>query len=116
MTALFMDRDGEIWRGYGTDAASGDLLLACDEPRNVDDRGTGESFPWTVCTVRMWFGPLTEVTTEDAEQTQLAAVDAALHEQYGADDAAWTPEQTADYLTRIDGVHGRFHSKLGRAA
>ncbi|MET9222425.1 hypothetical protein ABZX65_27175 [Streptomyces sp. NPDC003300] len=116
MTSLFMDRDGEVWRGYGTDASSGELLLACDEPRNADDRGTGPSFPWTARTVAMWFGPLAEVTAEDAEQAQLAAVDAALHEVYGLDDSAWTAAQTADYLLRIDGVHARFRPQFGRAA
>lgn len=116
MTGIFMDRDGEVWRGYGTDAASGELLLACDEPRNPDDRGSGPSFPWTVRTVRMWFGPLVEMTAEDAEQAQLAAVDEALHKLHGADDTTWTPEQVEDYLARIDGVHDRFRPQFGRAA
>jgi hypothetical protein len=111
-----MDRDGEVWRSYGTDASSGELLLACDEPHDPADRGTGPSFPWTLRTVGMWFGPLTEVTAEDAEQAQLAAVDAALHDEYGSDDAAWTPVQTADYLARIDGVHDRFTPQFRRAA
>lgn len=108
MNALFMDRDGEVWRTNGRTPA-GEQLLACDEPSSPADRGTGDSFPWTVRTVRMWFGPLVEVSPAVAEQAQLAAVDTALHVLFGGDESRWSPEETAEYLGRIDGVHGRFH-------
>ena len=54
---LFVDRDGEVWRSGGV-TADGDELMVCDNPSNPDDRGPGESFPWTRRTVEMWFGLL----------------------------------------------------------
>jgi hypothetical protein len=60
VSAFFMDVSGDVWRltGRGT---GGDAVLVCDEPLDPDDRGEGESFPWTVATVTERFGPLTEV-------------------------------------------------------
>lgn len=53
----FVDRDGDVWvaTGHNTD---GELLLACPAPQNPEDRGEGESYRWTLRTVRMAFGPL----------------------------------------------------------
>lgn len=53
----FVDRDGDVWQATGYNAA-GELLLACPEPHDPDDRGVGESFPWTLRSVRQSFGPL----------------------------------------------------------
>lgn len=53
----FVDRDGDVWRATGHNEA-GELLLACPEPRNPEDRGEGESFAWTLRSVRRSFGPL----------------------------------------------------------
>jgi hypothetical protein len=55
--SLFVDRNGEEWRPVGH-TVDGDVLLACDEPLNPEDRGEGESFPWTDRLVEAWFGPL----------------------------------------------------------
>jgi hypothetical protein len=55
---VFVDRDGDVWVPTGH-TASGELLLACPEPINPEDRGEGESFPWTLRSVRLAFGPLT---------------------------------------------------------
>jgi hypothetical protein len=54
---LFVDREGDVWR-VGGHSPDGDELMVCDSPQNPDDRGPGESFPWTRRTVEMWFGPL----------------------------------------------------------
>lgn len=62
MTA-WVDRDGDVWRPVGRDA-QGELILACTAPRNPEDQGEGDSFPWTLSTIEMWFGPLTEVSLE----------------------------------------------------
>lgn len=55
--AVFVDRDGEVWRLNGR-TPDGDELMVCDNPSDPGDRGEGESFPWTRRTVEMWFGPL----------------------------------------------------------
>lgn len=57
--ALFVDRDGEVWR-VGDRTPGGDVLMVCDNPSNPDDiGGPGPTdFPWTRRTVEMWFGPL----------------------------------------------------------
>jgi hypothetical protein len=59
MTALFQDRDGDVWRTGGR-TPSGDELLVCDAPRRAADAGPeGPTFfPWTRRTVEVWFGPL----------------------------------------------------------
>ncbi|WP_407553119.1 hypothetical protein QOM21_24060 [Streptomyces sp. Pv4-95] len=54
---VLVDREGDEWRPAGL-TASADVLLVCDAPRNADDRGTGESRPWTVSSVARSFGPL----------------------------------------------------------
>lgn len=54
---VFLDREGDAWR-VGDRTPGGDVLMVCDNPQNPDDRGPGESFPWTRRTVEMWFGPL----------------------------------------------------------
>lgn len=53
----FVDRDGDVWVATGH-TYDGELLLACPHPSNPDDRGEGESYPWTLRSVRMAFGPL----------------------------------------------------------
>jgi hypothetical protein len=53
----FVDREGDVWVPSGTNG-SGELLLACPEPHNPEDRGEGESFPWTLRSVQSSFGPL----------------------------------------------------------
>lgn len=57
---ILIDRDGDVWRPAGR-SETGDLLLACDLPADPDDRGEGESRPWTLPKVEARFGPLTEV-------------------------------------------------------
>ena len=53
----FVDRDGDVWQAMGHNGA-GELLLACPEPHSPEDRGEGESFAWTLASVRRSFGPL----------------------------------------------------------
>lgn len=57
---LLRDREGDVWRVVGLNA-DGMELLACDNPQDPDDRGTGESFAWTRRAVECWFGPLERV-------------------------------------------------------
>ncbi|MZE53777.1 hypothetical protein GTY86_35770 [Streptomyces sp. SID5770] len=54
---VLVDRDGDVWRQAGTTAA-GEPLMVCDSPQNPEDRGEGESFPWTPEAIRAWFGPV----------------------------------------------------------
>ncbi|MFI1562136.1 phiSA1p31-related protein [Streptomyces sp. NPDC020490] len=56
-TAVFVDRDGDVWHATGL-TPGGELLLACPHPLNPEDQGVGESFPWTLRSVRASFGPL----------------------------------------------------------
>jgi hypothetical protein len=55
---LLVDRDGETWRVTDQRDASGNRVLACDAPSDPEDQGDGPSFPWTLRSVEMWFGPL----------------------------------------------------------
>lgn len=55
---VFIDRDGDEWHPIGRNA-SGEVMLACPEPQNPEDRGEGESFAWTLPLVEAGFGPLT---------------------------------------------------------
>lgn len=107
MSAVFVDRAGDVWRTIGRDS-DGDVLLECSSPSGTADRGEGASFPWTHRTVTMWFGPLVEATP-DAEMAHIAAVDATLHELYGINETAWSQAQTVAYLAAIAAEHGRFH-------
>jgi len=113
MSASYVDRGDNLWRVTGH-TPEGIELLACDNPQDPDDRGEGESFPWTRRSVESWFGPLTAVTP-DAEQAELAAVDATLHEVFGRDETAWTEGQTQRYLAGIDVVHARFETHRSAA-
>ncbi|MDL5205068.1 hypothetical protein [Streptomyces sp. ALI-76-A] len=56
----FVDRDGDLWVPNGR-TADGELLLACPAPQDPADAGAGESFPWTLRSVRLAFGPLKAV-------------------------------------------------------
>jgi hypothetical protein len=58
---VFVDRDGDVWVPNGR-TPSGELLLACPQPRNPEDCGVGESFAWTLGLVEAGFGPLTAGT------------------------------------------------------
>lgn len=112
MSALFVDREGDVWRVAGR-TPEGAELLVCDDPQEPSDVGDPGStaFPWTRRTVERWFGPLVPATP-DAEVSELAAVDAVLHEVFGRDESAWTLEQSQAYLAQIDAVHARFeHSR-----
>ncbi len=53
----FVDRDGDVWVPSGH-TPSGELLLACPQPKDPEDAGAGESFAWTLGLVRAGFGPL----------------------------------------------------------
>lgn len=114
MTALYVDRTGDVWREFGH-TADGDVLLACDFPQSPDDRGDGESYPWTLRTVEARFGPVV-AASPDAEMTRLALVDVALHARFGRNESAWTARQTAAYLAEVDGVHAVFHPERRAAA
>lgn len=108
MNALLVDREGDVWRVAGR-TPEGAELLVCDSPQDPEDIGEAGPtyFPWTRRTVESWFGPLVPATP-DAEVSELAAVDAALHEVFGRDESAWTLEQSQAYLVQIDAVHARF--------
>jgi hypothetical protein len=54
---VFVDRDGDEWIATGH-TPSGELLLACPQPRNPEDAGEGESSAWTLRLVQAAFGPL----------------------------------------------------------
>lgn len=54
---VFVDREGDEWHATGH-TPSGELLLACPQPRNPEDAGEGESFAWTLRLVQAAFGPL----------------------------------------------------------
>lgn len=56
----YIDADGDRWEPAGI-TEDGDVLLACPEPQNPADAGDGNSFPWTLRTVRVAFGPLKAV-------------------------------------------------------
>ncbi|NUP52315.1 MAG: hypothetical protein HOW97_34090 [Catenulispora sp.] len=107
---IYVDRENDLWRVAGR-TADGEELMACAAPRERSDIGDPgpTKFPWTRSTVERWFGPLVPVTP-DAEVSELAAVDAALHEAFGRDESAWSLEQSARYVAEIDAVHARFET------
>jgi len=113
MTAFYVDRENDLWRVAGH-TPEGVELLVCDNPQDPGDQGDGVSFPWTRPVVERWFGPLVAVTP-DAEQAELAAVDAALHEVFGLDESGWTLEQSERYLAGVDAVHARFETARSAA-
>lgn len=102
---LFVDRDGDVWEPNGH-TAEGELLLACPNPRNPEDRGEGESFEWTLARVERTFGPLTP--RADVEERRLAEVDVEFHDYYGPDERRWKPWQVENYLAAINDVHAQF--------
>lgn len=110
MSAFYVDRENDLWRVAGV-TSGGVELLACAAPREPGDMGGQGSTDWAWArpTVERWFGPLVPVTP-DAEMTELAAVDAELHERFGRDESAWTLEQSARYVGEIDAVHARFET------
>lgn len=57
----YVDADGDRWVPKGV-TEDGDVLLSCPKPQNPDDAGDGESFPWTLRSVRKAFGPLNSVS------------------------------------------------------
>lgn len=119
MTALLVDRHGDTWRPNGSDAA-GEQLLACDNPRDPKDQGTGPSFPWTLRTVEMWFGPLTEAPDRlnaefaDLEQNALAEADRKFGDVHG-DPGDWSPLEEIRYVQLIERVHHLFHPEQAGA-
>jgi hypothetical protein len=102
---VFVDRDGDVWVTAGH-TADGELLLACPSPQDPEDRGEGESFPWTLRMVQLSFGPLT--ARADVEESRLAEVDAEFTSYYGPDQRSWKPWQVETYLTAIERVHAEF--------
>ena len=56
------DREGDTWVANGR-TPSGERLLACPQPVNPEDAGTGESFAWTWRLVEAGFGPLKPVVS-----------------------------------------------------
>ncbi|MEV8353140.1 hypothetical protein ACFVTT_23520 [Streptomyces niveus] len=56
---VLVDRDGEVWRE--TDRVrGGERVWECPAPSDPEDRGPGESYPWTLPEMDAWFGPLVE--------------------------------------------------------
>ena len=47
----------------------------------------------------------------DEEVTELAKVDLAAHEDFGRDEAEWTPPQWRRYFNDLDAVHAQFHQE-----
>jgi hypothetical protein len=58
---VFVDREGDEWHATGH-TPSGELLLACPQPRNPEDAGEGDGFAWTLRLVETEFGPLRPVS------------------------------------------------------
>lgn len=54
---VFTDASGDDWQPIGHNP-SGELLLACPQPKDERDAGEGESFAWTYSLVQRGFGPL----------------------------------------------------------
>ncbi|MGW7785978.1 hypothetical protein [Streptomyces tricolor] len=101
----WVDRNGETWVPAGHTAA-GELIVACPEPLNEDDRGEGASFPWTLGMVERAFGPLT--ARADVEERRLVEVDTEFLELYGPDQRAWKRWQVETYLDAMTRVHAEF--------
>jgi hypothetical protein len=119
--AVYVDRDGDEWRVTGRDA-DGDVLVACDQPRNPEDRGDWTSFPWTLRAVEQWFGPLVPraalgmVRAEDVEESVLAEVDAEFQAMYGPNWRRWERWQVAQYLDAVGKAHAEFAPDRGAVA
>jgi hypothetical protein len=58
---VFVDSSGDTWVGTGR-TSSGELLLACPQPLDPEDRGDGDGFAWTFRLVEAGFGPLKAVS------------------------------------------------------
>ncbi|MET8766382.1 hypothetical protein [Streptomyces sp. NPDC004658] len=101
----FVDSRGETWVPAGHTSA-GELILACPEPLNEDDRGEGPSFPWTLRVVEGLFGPLTALA--DLEERRLVEVDTEFLEMYGPDQRAWKRWQVEAYEAAMAKVFAEF--------
>jgi hypothetical protein len=101
----WVDGRGETWIQAGH-TNSGELILACPEPSNPEDRGEGASFPWTLSQVEAAFGPLT--ARADVEERRLVEVDTEFLELYGPDQAAWKRWQVETYLDAMCRAHAEF--------
>jgi hypothetical protein len=94
----WVDANGETWVEAGH-TELGELILACPEPLNPEDRGEGPSFPWTLGLVERAFGPLT--AKADVEQHALVEVDTEFLEYFGPDWRRWKAWQVEQYETAM---------------
>jgi hypothetical protein len=122
-TGVYIDRQGDVWRLNGINEF-GEQLLACDSPIDVEDWGSGPSFPWTVRSVEMWFGPIRWEPTAgallaaefaDLEERAIAEADRKFGDVHGPA-ADWSPLEEVAYVRLIERVHRIFHPELTQAA
>jgi hypothetical protein len=99
----FVDRNGETWIQAGH-TSTGELILACPEPSNPDDRGDGSSYPWTLS------------ARADVVERRLVEVDTEFLDMYGPDQAAWKRWQVETYEAAMTRAFAEFGPEQGGVA